>query len=634
VTAQPRDILQQYWGYANFRPMQDDIIQSVLDGTDTLALLPTGGGKSLCFQVPALCKEGITIVVSPLIALMKDQVYNLKRRGIPAVAIFSGMRKQEIDIVFENACQGAYKLLYMSPERLKTDLAQARLLRMNVNLIAIDEAHCISQWGYDFRPPYLQIAEIRALLPGVPVLALTATATPTVAQDIQDKLDFKNQKVFQQSFFRDNLSYAVLYETKKYDKLIDILQKVPGSGIIYMRSRGDTQKISDLLRKKGISSDFYHAGLSLEDRNKKQEAWIKGNPRIMVCTNAFGMGIDKPDVRLVVHLTLPDSLEAYFQEAGRGGRDGKKSYAVLVYTETDADQLRKFFEASYPSFDLIRRIYQALGSYSQIAIGSGVGESVNFDFQQFCHTYKLEQPVAHAALRLLEQEGWIAQTDAAATASKLLIKCNRETLYDYQIRNKQADAVIKVLLRQYPGIQHDFIEISEGTIANLLKTPLENVLKVIHHAEKENILDYYPRNEKPQVTFFRERVTAENLSIDLEKFNFRRENAYKRVESSILYAERKHCRSRQLLAYFGEMRSEKCGICDLCTGRNEADLNEETLQAYQRKITDLLKVEPLPFEEILKAFSPKKHETVTAALSYLCEEGILQESDECFKIVQ
>lgn len=628
MTAQPLDILRQYWGYNQFRPLQEDIIQSALNGTDTLALLPTGGGKSLCYQVPALCKEGLTIVVSPLIALMKDQVYNLQRRGIPAAAIFSGMRRREIDIVFENACQGAYKLLYVSPERLKTDLAQARIRRMNINLLAVDEAHCISQWGYDFRPPYLELAEIRALMPDVPVLALTATATPHVAQDIQDRLAFRNGQVFQQSFNRSNLSYSILYEAKKLDKLVDILQKVPGSAIIYMRSRGDTQKISNLLRSKGISSDFYHAGLSVDERSQKQEAWINGNPRLMVCTNAFGMGIDKPDVRLVVHLSLPDSLEAYFQEAGRAGRDGQKAFAVMLYTETDAEQLRRFFEASYPPLETVRRTYQALGSYTQIAIGGGQGESVDFDLQHFCHTYKLEQAVTHAALRLLEQEGWLALSEAAATAARLQIVCNRETLYDFQIRNKQADAIIKVLLRQYPGIQQQYVEISEGTIANVLHIKVEQVIQVFAVAEQQGILQYFPRNEKPQVTFLRERVAAENLGIDLEKFNFRRNNAQQRVEAAIAYAERRHCRSKQLLAYFGEKRAEKCGICDVCTGRNEADMSEDTVQMYQRKITDLLKIERMPFEEVLKAFAPRKHETVTAVLSYLVEEEIIREDEE------
>ncbi len=625
---QPAQILKQYWGYDQFRPLQADIIDSVLAGRDTLALLPTGGGKSLCYQVPALCMEGVAIVVSPLIALMKDQVYHLQRRGVPAAAIFSGMRKSEIDIIFENACQGMYKLLYVSPERLRTDLAQARLQRMKVSLLAIDEAHCISQWGYDFRPPYLQIAELRPMLPQVPMMALTATATPEVAQDIQDKLAFlPDAQVFQQSFARENLSYSILYEHRKQDKLLDILQKVPGSGVIYLRSRGDTQKVAELLQKRGIGADYYHAGLPMEDRNKKQEAWIKGNPRLMVCTNAFGMGIDKPDVRLVVHLGPPDSLEAYFQEAGRAGRDGQKAFAVMLYTEQDAEQLQRFFEASYPSMEVVRRTYQALGAWSQIAIGGGIGASFDFDLQQFCHTYKLEQPITHAALRLLEQEGWLAMSDAAATLAKLQIVCTREVLYDFQIRNKQADSIIKFMLRQYPGVQHDLVEISEGTIANAAKMRVEQVLQIFTTAEKEGVLRFFPRNEKPQITFLQERVAAENLTIDLEKLKFRRDQAYRRLTSVIQYAERRQCRGRQLLAYFGEKRAEKCGICDVCTGRNQADQSEELLEAYHRKIKDLLKIEPLPFEEVLKAFSPKKQEVATTALAYLVEEGIVVEDD-------
>jgi ATP-dependent DNA helicase RecQ len=630
----PDHILKQYWGYDQFRPLQPDIIGAALAGRDALALLPTGGGKSLCFQVPALCMEGVTIVVSPLIALMKDQVYNLQKRGIPAAAIFSGMKKSEIDIVFENACQGMYKLLYVSPERLKTDLAVARIKRMNVNLLAIDEAHCISQWGYDFRPPYLQIADLRPLLPNVPILALTATATPEVAKDIQEKLAFRpDALVFQQRFARPNLSYSILYEHRKQDKLLDILQKVPGSAVIYMRSRGDTQKVAELLQKRGISADFYHAGLALDERNKKQEAWIKGNPRLMVCTNAFGMGIDKPDVRLVVHLGPPDSLEAYFQEAGRAGRDGQKAFAVMLYTEQDAEQLQRFFEASYPTMDVLRRTYQALGSWSQMAIGSGIGASFDFDLQQFCQTYKLEQPITHAALRLLEQEGWLAMTDAAATQAKLQIVCSREVLYDYQIRNKQADAIIKFVLRQYQGVQQDMAEISEGTIANAVKMRTDQVLQVFALAEKEGILRFFPRNEKPQITFLRERVAAENLTIDLEKLKFRRDNAHRRLTAVIRYAERRQCRSQQLLSYFGEKYGEKCGICDVCTGRNQADQSEELALAYHRKIKDLLKVEPLPLEEVLKAFSPKKQEVATAALTYLVEEGtVIEDEDGLLKL--
>ena len=623
----PHEILAQYWGYSAFRPLQEDIIQSVLNGRDTLALLPTGGGKSLCYQVPALCQEGLCIVVSPLIALMKDQVQNLRNRDIPAAAIFSGMSRREIDIVFENACQGAYKLLYISPERLQTDLAQARIQRMKVNLLAVDEAHCISQWGYDFRPPYLQIAELRVLIPGVPIMALTATATPEVAADIQQKLEMKEPAFFQQSFLRANLSYSVLYEPKKLDKLVDILSKVPGSGVVYVRSRGETKNIAEMLLTRKISAGYYHAGLTSDERNQRQDAWMKGQMRIMVCTNAFGMGIDKPDVRIVVHLTMPDSIEAYFQEAGRAGRDGKKAYSTLLYAAGDGDQLRRFFESAYPPLDMVRRVYQALGSYSQLAIGSGKGECFDFDLQHFCQTFKFTQPIAHAALRLLEQEGWLFVGDAAATSARLFITSGRETLYDYQLKNKAADTVIKALLRLYPGIQRETVDISESAVGHLAKMSVNAVTQVLLTAHKENMLLYSPRNEKPQMTFLRERVAVENLEIDFEKFNFRRKNAEQRVEQAILYAERRQCRSQQLLAYFGEKNGAKCGICDVCTGRNEPDVSDKTIETYQRKILDLLKVEKMTFEEVLSSFAMKKRDTVIEVLKYLTEEGIVLENE-------
>ncbi|MEZ4891567.1 MAG: ATP-dependent DNA helicase RecQ [Saprospiraceae bacterium] len=385
--------------------MQEEIVQSALDGKDALALLPTGGGKSVCFQVPALCLEGITIVISPLIALMKDQVQNLQKLGVPAAAVFSGMSRRMVDIVFENACNGAYKLFYLSPERLQTELAIERLKRMQINLIAVDEAHCVSQWGYDFRPSYLKIAELRELLPNVPVLALTATATKEVLIDIQEKLAFREPLVFRKSFLRENLSYSVLYEDKKREKLLDILRNVPGSGLVYVRTRGETREIAQFLIQNRIIADNYHAGLSSDQRNKRQEAWIAGKTRIMVCTNAFGMGIDKPDVRIVVHWQIPETLEAYFQEAGRAGRDGKKSYATLLYGKSDANTLQYYLKASYPPVDMVRSVYASLASYTQLAVGAGLGESFDFDLSEFCKTYKLEHGQTHASLKLLEQEG-------------------------------------------------------------------------------------------------------------------------------------------------------------------------------------------------------------------------------------
>ncbi len=619
----PLSILQKYWGYQAFRPLQEDIVRSALDGRDSLALLPTGGGKSICFQVPALCQEGICLVVSPLIALMKDQVYNLDRRGIAAAAIFSGMSHRQIDMVFENACNGQYKFLYVSPERLLTPMARERIKRMKVNLLAVDEAHCISQWGYDFRPPYLQIAELRTLIPKVPVLALTATATSEVLEDIQSKLGFKEPNVFRQSFVRSNLSYSVLYEDRKREKLLDILRRVPGTGIVYARSRGETKEIAHFLKQKGIDADFYHAGLPGEERSTKQEAWVAGKTRIIVSTNAFGMGIDKADVRIVVHLNLPDTLEGYFQEAGRGGRDGQKSYATLLYAPGDGAALRFHLQAAFPPMDLVRRVYQALGSHTQLAIGAGIGESFDFDLSHFCYVFKFDQAPTHSALRLLELEGWIFMSDASASPARVHVTASREELYDYQLRNKQADTVLKTLLRAYPGMQSDFVDISEMVVAKYAKLPAELVQQILQAAQKEGIMLYEPRKEKPQLTFTRERVAAENLTIDQQKFNMRKQRAEERVEQAIRFAETRQCRSQQLLAYFGEPDSKPCGICDVCTGRHKVELAANTFETYEKKIREVLRHEPLPLEEILKAFALKRHDVVAQVLNYLVDEGKL-----------
>ncbi|MFT6148003.1 MAG: ATP-dependent DNA helicase RecQ, partial [Saprospiraceae bacterium] len=445
----PQEVLKKFWGFDNFRSMQLEIIKSVLDGKDTLALLPTGGGKSICFQIPALCQEGICIVVSPLIALMKDQVHNLNKRGIPAVAIYSGMHYREIDRVFDNCAYGKIKFLYLSPERLMTDLAQERIKKMNVNLIAIDEAHCISQWGYDFRPPYLEIAKIRILHPKVPFLALTATATPEVVTDIQERLEFKTENVFQKSFRRDNLAYVVLNDEGKLEKMLSILQKVKGSSVVYVRNRKKTKEAAQFLQLNNIYADFYHAGLTNDVRSKKQDAWINNQTRVMVSTNAFGMGIDKPDVRTVIHLTLPDSLEAYFQEAGRAGRDGNRAFSILLYSETDKVELERQFEQSYPAFSEIKQVYRALGSYFQLAIGSGLGESFDFDLIEFCRHYKFKVVETFNALKILMHEGWLFMTEAVYVPSSLMVKATKEDLYDYKLRNKGFENLITTILRTY-----------------------------------------------------------------------------------------------------------------------------------------------------------------------------------------
>ncbi|MCB0586106.1 MAG: ATP-dependent DNA helicase RecQ, partial [Phaeodactylibacter sp.] len=415
----PLEILKKYWGYDGFRPLQEDIIRSVLEGKDTLALMPTGGGKSICYQVPALCREGICIVVSPLIALMKDQVENLKQRNIPAEAIYSGMHYRDIDRILDNCVYGNIKLLYLSPERLTTELARVRIQKMKASLLAVDEAHCVSQWGYDFRPPYLQIAEMREVLPGVPILALTATATPEVARDIQEKLAFRQENLLQKSFERPNLSYSVLHEEDKLKKLAEILHRVPGSGIVYVRSRRRTKEIARYLQRQKIRADFYHAGLDTEERSRKQEEWMNNKSRVVVSTNAFGMGIDKPDVRVVVHMELPDSLEAYFQEAGRAGRDGRKSYAVLLYNDSDRQNLERRFEQSFPGLKEVQRVYRALGSYFQLATGSGEGQSFDFEIVEFARNFQIKIVQAYSCLKILEQAGWIVLTDAVFVPSSL-----------------------------------------------------------------------------------------------------------------------------------------------------------------------------------------------------------------------
>ncbi|MDX2133620.1 MAG: ATP-dependent DNA helicase RecQ [Saprospiraceae bacterium] len=626
----PLDILRQYWGYPQFRPLQREIIDDALNGRDTLALLPTGGGKSVCYQVPALCREGVTIVVSPLIALMKDQVYNLQRRGIPAAAVFSGMNRRALDIVFDNAVQGAYKLLYLSPERLQTDLARERIRRMQVNLLAIDEAHCISQWGYDFRPPYLQIAELRALIPHVPVLALTATATPEVVADIQEKLHFREKNVFQQGFARPNLAYAVLYESKKRDKLLDILRNVPGSSVVYVRTRGEAEQVAAFLKGARVSADFYHAGLPAAKRNARQDAWIQGRIRVIVSTNAFGMGIDKPDVRTVVHLHLPDSLEAYFQEAGRGGRDGQKAYAVLLYSPVDADNLRRAWETAFPPLDQIRRVYQALTSYAQIAVGAGAGESVGFDLSAFAVAFNLEQGLVYAALRLLELDGWIALSDAALQMARAHIHVSRETLYDYQLRNPQADAITKVLLRAYPGIHHDLVEINEDFVAKHAKMQVATVVQILEAAQRADILTYLPRTDKPQLTFLQPIMPADQLVLSTERYAWRKQRALERWEASVRYAETRTCRSQLLLDYFGEKNAEPCGICDVCTGRNDPEVPDALFAALEQKVRELLRKGPKALEEILGAFPQKRHEAVAKVLNFMLEERILQEKEGKF----
>lgn len=628
---EPLEILKQYWGFSSFRPLQEDIIQSTLAGKDTLALLPTGGGKSICFQVPALCKEGICIVVSPLIALMKDQVENLNKRQIPAVAIYSGMHYSDIDRLLDNCIYGGIKFLYLSPERLHTDIVQERLPRMPVNLIAVDEAHCISQWGYDFRPAYLKIAEIRPLLSRVPVLALTATATPQVAVDIQEKLEFKKTNIFQKSFQRSNLNYVVRPTEAKPEQLVNILKKVPGSGIVYVRNRRLTKEITQLLRQKGISADYYHAGLKMEERSAKQEAWINDKIRIIVSTNAFGMGIDKPNVRVVVHLELPDSLEAYYQEAGRAGRDNKKAYAVLLFNQSDKIKLKKQYELSYPELKEARRVYRALGSYYQIAVGAGHGESFDFDLIDFAKTFQFDTIQAFNCLRLLEKEGWLIMNDGVYNPASLKMLVNQDQLYDFALKNPKLDKVLKIILRSYQGAFNHYINIRESSLAKFLRVSRAELQQSLSLLHKENIIDYRPQKEKPQLFFINGRMDASTVAFDHKGYNLRKKQQGIRIEKAIDYAELRFCRAKQLVQYFGEKDAKNCGTCDVClANKKDSSLSSSDLNRYQNKIELVLKREKLTLEELLSSFSSKQQAKVLKTLEYLMEENIVEQNDDLF----
>ncbi len=632
LMASPHEILKQFWGYDSFRPLQEEIIQSVMDGKDTLALLPTGGGKSICFQVPALCMEGMCLVISPLIALMKDQVEHLLNRNISAAAIYSGMSKQEIDRILDNAAHGHYQLLYVSPERLKTELMKARMARMNINLIAVDESHCISQWGYDFRPSYLEIAEIRTILPDANIIALTATATREVVQDIQEKLLFKNPNIFQKSFERKNLSYSVLYEEGKEEKLVKILQAVKGSGIVYVRNRKKCKDIAWMLSKNKIPADYYHAGLSPAQRDKKQAAWMKNHPRIIVSTNAFGMGIDKPNVRVVVHLSLPDSLEAYFQEAGRAGRDGQKAYAVLLYNEEDKFKLEQSYKTSFPPLKEVLRVYQALGSYFQLAIGGGMGRNFDFDLINFSKTYQFHPFKTFSCLKILEQSNLILLTDAVYIPSQLKLLISKEELYDYLLKNPKMDLVLKSILRNYQGAFRHFIKIKEGQLAAFLKMPKEQLIKTLQTLAHAKVIHYIPQKNEPQLIYTKARYDASELDIDYQLYNFRKKKYKERYQAAVSYAETIMCRSQLLLGYFSQTNAPKCGICDVCTGRTKPNIPTSDFAVYKEKIQQLLDNNPATLEEIVTIFPPQKESEVLFVIDYLVNEGFLVKNDQKFNL--
>ena len=623
-----QEILKQYWGYDSFRDLQEEIITSIGEGKDTLGLMPTGGGKSITFQVPALAQEGICIVITPLIALMKDQVQNLRKRGIKALAIYSGMTRQEILTALENCIFGNYKFLYISPERLDTEIFRTKLRSMKVSMITVDESHCISQWGYDFRPAYLKIAEIRELLPGVPVLALTATATPEVVKDIQTRLNFREGNVFRMSFERKNLAYIVRKTDNKTKELLHILQQISGSAIIYVRNRRRTKEITELLTNEGITADFYHAGLDNAVKDLRQKRWQSGEVRVMVATNAFGMGIDKPDVRIVLHLDLPDSPEAYFQEAGRAGRDGEKAYAVILYAKSDKMTLHKRIVDTFPEKEYILNVYEHLQYYYQMAMGDGFQCIREFNLEEFCRKFKYFPVPVDSALKILTQAGYLEYTDEQDNSSRILFTIRRDELYKLREMGKEADALIQTILRSYTGVFTDYAYISEESLALRTGLTRQQIYNILVTLTKHRIVDYIPRKKTPYIIYTRERLDLRFLHIPPIVYEERKARYEARIKAMEEYVTTENvCRSRMLLHYFGEKNEHNCGQCDVClSNRASNDLSEKSYEELKRQILELLGQSPLTPAEIADKIKAEKKD-IGQVIRYLLDEDGLKMQD-------
>ncbi len=622
--ATPEIVLKKYWGHDHFRPLQREIVQAVLDRRDTLALLPTGGGKSVCFQVPGLILDGLTIVVSPLIALMQDQVQQLKRKGVDSLAVHSGMSHHEIDIALDNAVFGKYKFLYVSPERLKTEMFVERFARMKVSFVAVDEAHCISQWGYDFRPPYLLLADLRQIKPDLQFLALTATATPEVREDIIAKLGLRSPAILQKSFARTNLSLVVRKTESKEKKLLEILKKVPGPGIVYVRSRKSTVELSKWLEREQLPSTFYHGGLNHEERALRQQQWIDDEKRVMVATNAFGMGIDKPNVRVVVHMDLPENLEAYFQEAGRAGRDEKKAYAALVYHESDVSRLRSNIQQSHPSLEYLRRVYQGLANFYQLAEGSAAGESFEFDLEEFSKRFGLRSSSAFGGLKKLEEEGLIQLSESFYRPSRIHLSVDKSRLYEFQVANARFDPLIKSLLRLYGAeLFNDFIPVAEKTVASSLKVSEEEVKTALSQLAKLQLIEYAPASDKPEITFLMPRQDADHLPVDSRHLNHRRDLAIKKAEAMINFAEQdQRCRMQVVMDYFGETSFTTCGACDVCINKKKTD-SAGSFRDYREQIEYLLTQRPMSVDELEESANPQDKDLFVEVVRDLVEQGVI-----------
>ncbi len=622
-------ILQDYWGFSTFRPLQEQIIQSVWEGRDTLGLMPTGGGKSLTFQVPVMGMKGICLVVTPLISLMKDQVDNLRERGIKAAAVYSGMSRDEIITTLENCIFGDYKFLYVSPERLSSDIFISKLQAMDVCLLVVDESHCISQWGYDFRPSYLKISDIRHLLDGVPLLALTATATREVVDDIQEKLLFKEKNVFRKSFARENLSYVVRKADNKMAELIHILQTVPGTSIVYVRSRKQTKEIALYLQKEGIAASFFHAGLSHEEKIYKQNAWKLNDCRVIVATNAFGMGIDKPDVRTVIHMDLPNSPEEYFQEAGRAGRDGERSYAIILYTAADSVKLKKRITDAFPDRDFILRVYEALGNFYQVAVGAGYNDVYDFSLHEFCLPFKLPFLQTHHALKILELAGYIEYTEEIDLRSRIRFLIYRDEMYTLRL-DKDTDELLHTILRNYTGVFSDDVYIDESMLAVRTGKSRKEVTEMLIALSRMRFIRYIPQKKTPFIVFTTSREDVAFVSISRDIYEERKKRFEKRINSMIGYVEEEAvCRSRMLLIYFGEKNPRDCGVCDICLKKNEAGLsNYEFHQIKEQVLASLQPEEPRRINDLVDSVSEVNSDKVIRVIRFLVDQGELTLNDD------
>jgi len=620
------EILKQYWGYDHFRSLQGDIIRSIASGKDTLGLMPTGGGKSLTFQVPTMAMEGLCVVVTPLIALMKDQVENLKKRGIAAAAIYSGMSHDKILLTLDNSVFGAYKFLYVSPERLATPVFIEKIKQATVCMIAVDESHCISQWGYDFRPSYLRIADIRELLPEIPVLALTATATPEVVKDIQKQLLFKKSNVFQKSFHRSNLAYVVRTVENKDENLLKILHNVPGTSIVYVRNRKKTREVADFLNQNGIVAENFHAGLKNDTKDAKQSRWMSGETRVIVSTNAFGMGIDKAEVRTVIHMDLPDSLEAYFQEAGRAGRDEQKAYAVLLYNKSDATKMRKRVADTFPGKEMVVKVYEALGNYFEMGVGSGLDKVFAFDIADFCTKFKLPILISYNCIKILQQAGYVELTDEQDSSSRVLFTVIKDDLYKLK-NNPEQEKLIHILLRSYTGLFTDLASIDEETIAKRLNWSRDKVYDQLVVLSKERVIQYIPRKKTPFLTFIREREATERIILGKEAYDDRRERYISRVKNVLDYAQEENiCRCQMLLAYFGEKGAVPCGCCDNCLKKKETRLSTTDFDLIRQTIEQALTIESLTINSLVKKLNIKEP-IALKVIRFMLDNGQLEENE-------